>query len=112
MEVYESSRNLNVNGAYTVPRLEILNQKSDWPVVKTNWSHRKDLDLPCLDSSLVTVLIGQDLDVHDAIEVRRPSFDKSDQQLSERCSDGPWLVMFLNHLLLKRLELMLCVEST
>lgn len=45
----------------------------NWPLIKHRWEHLKDLDLPLIDSSKVTVLLGRDvLRVHDVLDSRTP----------------------------------------
>jgi hypothetical protein len=54
---------------------QVVKNRSHWPTVKLEWNHLNDLDLPTLDSSLVTILIGRDV-------------RGAHQTLKERCSSN------------------------
>ena len=61
-----------VKRAYTLPTLQTAKQRCDWPVMKQRWNHLADLDLPLIDSSRITVLLGGDIrGVHDVLEQRK-----------------------------------------
>ena len=47
-----------VTEAFLVPRISLSPRRINWPVLKKNWSHLADLNLPAIDSSNVEVLIG------------------------------------------------------
>jgi len=66
------SRTYEVKGAYAVPRLEVPNPRVNWDELKRHWSHLSELEFPTIVSNKVTVLIGQDVDVHEPLDIKRP----------------------------------------
>ena len=69
----ESSKSFNVKNGFIVERLTISERKCDWPTVKTQYDHLSLLELPAIDSSLVTVLIGRDVrDANDILKYAKP----------------------------------------
>ena len=59
-----------------VPQINFAKKRCHWPTVKLEWNHLNDLDLPTLDSSLVTVLIGRDVrGAHRTLQERCSSDD-------------------------------------
>jgi hypothetical protein len=62
--------------AMAVPQINFAKKRCHWPTVKLEWNHLNDLDLPTLDSSLVTVLIGRDVrGAHRTLQERCSSDD-------------------------------------
>ena len=54
-----------------VPKLNLSKKKVQWPTVKSEWKHIEDLELPAVDTSLVTILLGRNVrGVHQVSEER------------------------------------------
>jgi len=67
------SKSFDVKNGFIVERLTISERKCDWPTIKTQYDHLSLLDLPAIDSSLVTVLIGRDVrDANDILKYAKP----------------------------------------
>jgi hypothetical protein len=67
----DQSRSFLVKKAFSVPKLNVNSRTIYWPGIKRQWKHLEDLDLPVIDSSKVTVLLGSDvLRIHDNFGVR------------------------------------------
>ena len=70
------SKSFKVTNALSIKKLTLSERKINWPVVKREWEHIADLDLPAINSDLVTVLLGRDTrGVHDTYETRRSEDD-------------------------------------
>ncbi|XP_059353479.1 uncharacterized protein LOC132088564 [Daphnia carinata] len=69
----DGSRSFIVKAAYSVPQMKITKRTINWPKIKYRWQHLQEPDLPHIDSSKVTVLLGRDvLRVHDVLDTRIP----------------------------------------
>ena len=70
------SKSFIVTNALAIKKLSLSERKINWPVVKCEWGHIADLDLPAINSDLVTVLLGRDTrGVHDTYETLRSDDD-------------------------------------
>lgn len=59
---------------FVVPEINLSCRKNNWPLLKKNWSHLIDLNLPPVDTSLVKILIGMDqVCLHMFLEIRNPN---------------------------------------
>jgi hypothetical protein len=57
--------------SFAVPKLNLSKKKVHWPTVKAEWKHIEDLELPAVDTSLVTILLGRNVrGVHQVSEER------------------------------------------
>ena len=66
----------HTSNSLVVPYLNLSRKKCNWPREKMHWSHLADLNLPAVDSSLVTVLLGRDVrGAHDVTEQRKAPTD-------------------------------------
>jgi hypothetical protein len=66
------SKSFKVTNALAIKKLMLSERKINWPVAKREWEHIADIDLPAINSDLVTILLGRDTrGVHDTYETRR-----------------------------------------
>jgi hypothetical protein len=69
----DGNRSFPVKKAFSVPKINVSAQQIEWPVTERDWSYLKDVDLPSIDASDVTILIGRDfMRVHDVLAHRSP----------------------------------------
>ena len=67
----DGSATFAVQHCYVIPKLNLARKSCNWPKLKRHFNHLVDLDLPSIDTSLVTVLLGCDArGVHDVLEKR------------------------------------------
>jgi hypothetical protein len=58
---------------FIVPQINLSCRKINWPLLKRNWSHLIDLDLPPVDTLLVEILVGMDqVCSHMYLDIRKP----------------------------------------
>ena len=68
----DQSKTFKVSNAIALKKLVLSDRRINWPALKREWGHISDIDLPAINSELVTVLLGRDTrGVHDIYETRR-----------------------------------------
>ena len=56
------------------PQINLSCRKKNCPLLKKDWSHLIDLNLPPVDTSLVKILIGMDqVCLHRFLEIKKPN---------------------------------------
>ena len=69
----DGTAELNIESALAVPNLNIAHRRVNLPTSKALYPHLANMEIPAVDSSLVTVLLGQDVpEVHETLGVRKP----------------------------------------
>ena len=92
------SKSFIVTNALAIKKLSLSERKINWPVVKCEWGHIADLDLPAINSDLVTVLLGRDTrGVHDTYETLRSEDDTAPEPYKK--TSLRFFLMLATHLL-------------
>lgn len=66
-------KSFQVKDSFTVDQLTVTERRCDWPSAKSQYEHLSLLDLPAIDTSQVSILIGRDVrDAHDILKYAKP----------------------------------------